>query len=81
MQKKHELTDKKSCLNKAKSNEWLFVLLGRDEAAPETIRYWCRQRVRLGKNKKSDPQIREALACAHEIAAGLLAKQMKGETK
>jgi hypothetical protein len=42
----------------------IFVLLGRDVAAPETIRYWANERIRLGKNTASDPEITEALECA-----------------
>jgi len=42
----------------------LFVLLGRDKAAPFAIRAWVAERIRLGKNKPDDPQIAEALQCA-----------------
>ena len=64
MLKTHEIRDPKSCLNKAKDSEMLFVLIGRDVAAPAAIRAWIQERIRLGKNVSDDPQIREAEACA-----------------
>lgn len=67
MIKRDELSDPNSCLNRAEDDEMLFVLLGRDEAAPATIRAWCRARVLKGKNKRDDPQIVEALACAKSM--------------
>lgn len=70
MIKRDELKDPESCLNRAQMNEYMFVLLGRDEAAPATIRAWVRERVRLGKNEWTDPQISEALVCAERMEAG-----------
>lgn len=67
MIKSQELTDPTSCLSKAGYSELLFVLLGRDPAAPVAIRAWVEERIRLGKNKVSDDQIKEALACANDI--------------
>lgn len=64
MRKKDELTNPDSCMSRAKDEEMTFVLLGRDAAAPSTIRHWVAQRVRLGKNEPDDPQILEALQCA-----------------
>jgi hypothetical protein len=65
MRKTEELSDQNSCLNRAKDDEMLFVLLGRDIAAPAAIRAWCRERIRLGKNDfEEDEQIAEALQCA-----------------
>jgi hypothetical protein len=64
MQKYRELSDLNSCLNRAKADEWVFVLLGRDVAAPHTIRAWAAERIRLGKNSVEDAQIQEALYCA-----------------
>jgi hypothetical protein len=64
MLKQKELSDPNSCWNKARPGERVFVLLARDVTAPDTIRDWCRRRVRLGKNKLDDPQITEALECA-----------------
>ena len=64
MRKYDELTRPHSCLNKAACDEMTFVLLGRDIAAPETIRFWANERVARGKNSWRDPQILEALECA-----------------
>ena len=58
MRKCDELVSDKSCLNKANDDEMLFVLLGRDPAAPAAIRAWVAERINLGKNAT------EALACA-----------------
>lgn len=56
-----------SCWNKAGEDEMVFVMLGHDVAAPDGIRAWAEARVRKGKNKWEDEQIREALRCADEI--------------
>jgi hypothetical protein len=64
MLKRLELSDPKSCFNRARDDERLFVLLGRDVAAPAAIRAWIAERIRLGKNQPGDAQIREAEACA-----------------
>jgi hypothetical protein len=61
MLKRDEIADPNSCLNKAKDDEQLFVLLGRDQAATVAVRAWVNERIRIGKNKKTDPQILEAL--------------------
>jgi len=71
MRKTDEVTYPTSCLNRAREDEMLFVLLGRDAAAPSTIRHWVDERIRLGKNKANDPQIIEALACALTIESEL----------
>ena len=67
MIKEEELRNARSCINKAESTEMLFVLLARDIAAPDTIRFWVQKRIELGKNKPGDPQILEALACAETM--------------
>lgn len=64
MRKWQELQSPSSCLNKAGLDELIFVLLGRDTAAPVAIRAWADERVRNGKNKASDEQIRQALETA-----------------
>lgn len=64
MKKSDELSTPTSCINIAKPEEWVFVLIGRDVAAPASIRFWCHERVRLGKNVLTDPQITEAFAVA-----------------
>ena len=65
--KKEELTNPTSCFSKAHDDEVLFVLLGRDAATPDTIRFWVHKRLELGKNEASDPQIQTALLLARQI--------------
>ena len=60
MRKSEELARSDSCLNKAKDDEMLFVLLGRDAAAADTVEFWCDKRIELGLNHWSDEQIMEA---------------------
>lgn len=67
MTRREEITDINSCFNRANNDEMLFILMGRDIAAPGTVLSWVLERVRLGKNKMSDPQILEALAWADKI--------------
>ena len=67
MRKRDELSRKDSCLAHAHPDEMLFVLLGRDVAAPAAIRAWVRERIRLGKNIDADAQIAEALAFAETM--------------
>lgn len=71
MLKRDEVADPRSCLNKAAADEVLFVLLGRDRAAPATIRAWVAERVRLGLNQVGDQQLVEALATACRIEDGV----------
>lgn len=71
MLKRDEIADPNSCWNKAQDIELLFVLLGRDVAAPDAIRYWAHRRVDIGKNQRDDHQIREALACADRMDQSL----------
>lgn len=68
MRKSEELSNPKSCINKAKDDEWTFVLLARDPAAPAAILAWVQERVRLGRNSLDDGQISEALACAQAMS-------------
>jgi hypothetical protein len=65
--KRDEIEHTESCLNKARDDERLFVLLARDPAAPIAIRAWVAERVRLGKNTPADDQIVEALDCAQRM--------------
>ena len=72
MRKSQELmlvksSDPKCCLGKAHEDEMIFVLLGRDVAAPSVIRFWAFERIRLGKNTADDPQIKEALQCTNAM--------------
>lgn len=64
MIKVEELSNTESCINKAKPYEMVFVLLERDAAAPVAIRAWVEERIRSGKNQRSDEQIKDAICCA-----------------
>jgi hypothetical protein len=74
MRKRDELTNPASCMSRAFEDEWTFVLLGRDSAAPAAIRAWIAERVRLGKNRPSDAQLMEAEACARAMESEQSAK-------
>lgn len=67
MIKSRELTDPNSCMGRARYDEMTFVLLERDAAAPDTIRFWVSKRIRLGKNVLGDAQSTEALDCANKM--------------
>jgi hypothetical protein len=69
MRKKEETSRTDTCLAHAHPEEMVFVLLSRDVAAPATIRAWCDERIRLGKNRLTDDQIMEALVCAATMEA------------
>lgn len=69
MRKREELTDPNSCLNRAKDDEMLFVLLGRDFASTATVRFWIEERIRLGKNRPEDEQIVEAEQWINTVTA------------
>jgi hypothetical protein len=69
MRKKDELSRSDTCTAHAHPEEMLFVLLGRDAAAPAAIRAWVGERLRLGKNTPHDEQIKEALECARTMEA------------
>jgi len=69
MIKREELTNPDSCMSRARDEEMTFVLLARDAAAPVVIRAWVVERIRIGKNKENDAQVKEALACANRMEA------------
>lgn len=64
MKKRDEILDPGSCWNKAGEEEMIFVLRAKDPAAPDTIRAWCLERARRGRNNPSDPKISSALGIA-----------------
>ena len=66
-----------SCLNKANPDEMIFVLLGRDAAAPYAIREWIKQRIAMGKNKPGDAQLLDAEACAATMESERTAGKIK----
>lgn len=63
-----ENDDPESCWNRAGDEEMLFVLLGRDPAAPVAIDAWIQERIKLGLNTHDDEQIAEARECAATMA-------------
>lgn len=67
MLKRDELADPNSCLNKAKDDEPIFVLLGRDASAAPAIIEWTASRIELGLNLKGDAQIRDAYKIAEQM--------------
>ena len=67
MMKRDETEYSESCLNRARDDEYIFVLLARDPAAPVALRAWVAERIRLGKNVPEDAQIVEALDCARRM--------------
>ena|SRR6195256_1923623 len=64
MRKKDELSLDNTCMAHAHPEEMVFVLIGRDVAAPVAVRAWVAERIRLGKNVSTDSQIVEALRIA-----------------
>jgi len=64
MKKIDEIRDPNSCLNKAKDDEPVFVLLARDKAAEMTVRYWMMVRTFLKIDEKCDAKQSEAWDCA-----------------
>lgn len=67
MRKIDEARQVNSCLNRAFESEMIFVLLGRDPAAPFAIRQWIAERIRLHRNTMNDKQILDALECAETM--------------
>lgn len=69
MTKQGNINDPGSCWNRAKDDEPLFILLGRDKDAPTTIRDWIEKRIARGKNKIGDVQMVNAEICANQMTA------------
>jgi hypothetical protein len=69
MRKCDEIANPNSCLNKARADEWIFVLLGRDESAIVAVRAWIEHRVQSGKNKRDDVKIMSAENWIKEVEA------------
>ncbi len=55
------------CYDNADPNEPMFILLGRDLAAPRTILEWVYERLRLYADKPNLEQLLEALQCARTM--------------
>lgn len=67
MIKREEQSDPNSCWNRAADDEMVFVLLGRDVAAPNAIRVWIDKRISTGKNQPGDKQVAEAINCVRHM--------------
>lgn len=65
MIKKQVLKDPKSCLNKAASDEPLFVLRAKDPLAAQTVRHWAV----MATGEHEEAKIIEALKVADEMDA------------
>jgi hypothetical protein len=79
--KARELSDPKSCLNKALDHEYIFVLLERDQAAPKAIREWVTERIYLGLNSPQDEKIQSALRTADEMEKNWIEQNATTTTK
>jgi len=69
MKKHEEIARLDSCLNSAHDNEPLFILRGKDPAAPAAIRAWTEERIALGINTRSDDKMVSAATVAQEMEA------------
>lgn len=63
------------CLSKAEPDEPMFVLLGRDPAAPILINLWADIRSRMGEEQE---KVEEACACAEACMKWLYDHDKKG---
>ena len=57
MRKREVLSDPSSCLNRARDDEMIFVLLARDESSIDAVRAWIESRIKRGKNIREDAEI------------------------
>lgn len=65
MKKCEEMREPKSCLNKAQSNEPLFVLRGKDPVGAATVRHWAT----MAEGIHEPAKIQEALKLADQMDA------------
>lgn len=72
MEKRDELSDPSSCLNRARDDEWLFVLRAKDPTFSASIRWWIGERIRMGLNRHDDPKILEAEQVAAKVEKEIL---------
>ncbi len=63
MKKRDELTSPTSCLNKAKADEPIFVLRGKDALGPQAVRHWAT----MAEGVHEPAKIEEALALAEQM--------------
>ena len=79
MTKRELLADPNSCLNRAADDEPVFVLLGRDPAAPFAISAWIGGRVARKKNGYGDYQLLDAEAVADAMVVWRKAREKAKE--
>lgn len=65
MNKMQTISDPKSCLNKAESDEPIFVLRGKDPLAAQTVRNWAEAALALGTHSVGKAQ--DALEIAQRM--------------
>ena len=65
MLKKLELFTATSCLNKAASDEPVFVLRAKDKLAPMTVRHWAT----MAEGRQEPAKLAEALQLADQMEA------------
>lgn len=63
MLKRLELSERQSCLNKAHSEEPLFVLRAKDPLAAQTVRHWAT----MSEGHHEPEKIKEALKLADQM--------------
>lgn len=61
MKKKDEVDNPKSCLNTAGDEDFVFVLKEKDPTMAATIRFWVRERKKLGLNEDGDAKLETAM--------------------
>jgi hypothetical protein len=57
------------CYANAEPEEEMFILLARDQCAPDAIEAWALARIKQGLNHRDDQQITEALNTAAKMRA------------
>lgn len=60
MIKSLEISDPKSCLNKASNDEPIFVLRAKDPQSIPIVLAWIQKRIEEGHEDVDDPKIRDA---------------------
>jgi hypothetical protein len=65
--KRENIDDPNSCWNKARDDEQVFILLGRDEQMAGTIRDWADRRIAAGVDTDSSPKILSARRLADDL--------------
>ncbi len=67
MIKRDEVRRPDSCLNRAREDEIVFVLLGRDMTTPITILKWAMERIKISKSAVDSDEIKDAVRMADTL--------------